>query len=265
MKMITQAVLASALLALPAFAAEKAAAAPEAKASRVSFVTADNWTLYGDYLPAKPGMPTVIMVHGLGSSRGEWKVLEDRLAPKGAGYLSIDMRCHGESVKNPQGKTESNWMSCLQNSADIKGAWDYLTAHKVKPADIYAAGASIGANLVLAASAEGGITPAGILLFSPGLDYRGIKTGKAIEKTGRLPVFMAAAYSDGYALHSVGALNKTALAQGHIPEVVIAQEGHGVNMLSGNPDAAMVLERTEAFIMRNVKAAPAQTKPAKKL
>ncbi|MDD4005319.1 MAG: alpha/beta hydrolase [Elusimicrobiaceae bacterium] len=264
MKKATVLIAASIFIFSPfAFCAQGTAAAPDSKPARVSFATSDGWTLYADYAPAKPGLPTVLMVHGLGSSRGEWLPLETRLAERGAGYLSVDMRCHGESVTDPSGNPMSNWMACLQNVKDVEAAWNFLVSKKVAADGIYAAGASIGANLVLNAKAAGLIRPAGLVLLSPGLDYRGITTGKAIEKIGRLPVLLAAALTDEYSLKTVRILNKTALAGGNIPEVITAGTGHGVNMfLSENPDADTVLDATGKFIFND--AGPAGRSKRKK-
>lgn len=237
-------------MSVAAFAGVNKAPAPEKDSARVSFSTADRWTLYADYLPARTGMPTVLMVHGLGASRAEWKPIEQSLAARGAGYLALDMRCHGESLTAPDGKTVPGWEGCAQSALDPAAGWNYLMlVRKLSAGDVIVAGASIGANLALTASADGMMKPRALVLLSPGLDYRGVKTESAMSRAKGVPVFMAAAYADGYAFNSVRELNKIALGAGNRPMLATPNSGHGVSMFtSDNPDAKIMLSALNDFV-----------------
>lgn len=253
-----------AFLPVAVFAGANEVPVPEEKPARVSFAAADRWTLYADYLPAKAGMPTVLMVHGLGASRAEWQPIEQSLTARGAGYLALDMRCHGESMTGPDGKAVPGWEGCAQSALDPAAGWNYLMLVKKLPAaNVIVAGASIGANLTLTACADGMMKPRAMALLSPGLDYRGVKTENAMSRVKGIPVFMAAAYTDGYALNSVRELNKIALKAGSRPMLATPNSGHGVSMFTpDNPDARIMLSALNDFVFSLYKSKAAVKKSA---
>ena len=235
----------------------------ERKQETVEVKTSDGWTLYADYLAPEKDAPTVILFHGLGSSRGEWSVLEATIAAKGGGYLAVDMRCHGESTKNPGGSQVPGWQSCQVSDDDVAGAWAYLLEAKALPEKIFIAGASVGSSLALNAAAERKAAPAGVILLSPGLDFRGIKTDESVAKLGKARLLMGAAKADQYSFDSMAALDKLAAKAGKKAVTVTAAAGHGVSMFSNdNPDAGKVVSAIADFVFPKVKQTPAPKKPA---
>ena len=206
---------------------------PAACRETVSFKTSGGCVLQAVYQSASSGSYVFVNTHGLGSSRGEWGILESRLKKKGYGYLSLDLRGHGGSVRCPGGRADYKTFSAEQwagLSADIRAAADYLKSRKVPQERLVLCGASIGANLSLKAAAEG-LRPAGIVLLSPGLSYAGIEAGAYLEGLGAVPLLMAASEDDAYAWESAGQLAARAKLRG-IPAVFRAGPGgHGANML----------------------------------
>ncbi len=218
----------------PALALAAGAAMPAAGRETVSFKTSGGCVLEAVYQPASSGSYVFVNTHGLGSGRAEWGTLEGGLKKRGCGYLSLDLRGHGRSLRCPGGRADYKTFSAEQwagLSADIRAAADYLKSRKVPRERLVLCGASIGANLSLKAAAEG-LRPAGIVLLSPGLSYAGIEAGAYLEGFGAVPLLLAASEDDAYAWESAGQLAARAKLRG-LPAVFRAGPGgHGANMLS---------------------------------
>lgn len=110
-------------------------------------------TLKGWHIPAEEGAPTIIFVHGLGSTRaGDEAVnLASRLWAEGFNTLLFDLRGHGTSG---DGKVSGGYFE--QN--DLLGAYDYLVGQGVPADSIGVIGFSMGAaTSVLGVSQEPGI------------------------------------------------------------------------------------------------------------
>jgi len=205
-----------------------------AAAGPVRFNTPDGCALEAEYQPAPSRSYVFINIHGLGSSRGEWRVLEARLKKRGYGYLSLDLRGHGRSLDcagKPVGyKTFSagDWAGL---SGNIKAAADFLKGKKVPQSRLVLCGASIGANLSLKAAAEG-LRPAGIVLLSPGMSYAGIEAAAFLDQLNGIPVLAAASEDDPYAWTSAGELTARAKLRNAPAVFRSGPGGHGANMLS---------------------------------
>jgi len=212
-----------------------AASNPAASAGEtVRFKTADGCEIEASYQAASSGSYVFVNTHGLGSDRNEWRTLEDRLKKKGYGYLSLDLRGHGRSLrcsgKPADYKTFSpaRWAGL---SADIRAAADFLKGRKVPQNRLVLCGASIGANLSLKAAAEG-LKPAGIVLLSPGLSYAGVEAGAFLKDLGAAPLLLAASENDAYAWESAGYLTVQAKSRNLAAVFRAGTGGHGANMLS---------------------------------
>jgi pimeloyl-ACP methyl ester carboxylesterase len=83
----------------------------------VNFLTDDGVSIIGSYYTplnvvsnasSSTTTPTVILLHMLGKDRGTWNAFASTLSQKGSyAVLSIDLRGHGESVKQNNGNTIS--------------------------------------------------------------------------------------------------------------------------------------------------------------
>lgn len=209
----------------PALLLVLAAAAPAAPTRQVEFKTADGWTLSALERPARRGGLTLVLAHGVGSSKAEWSLLAERLAAKGIGSLAVDLRGHGGSTEGPGGERNfqdfdatGEWGRAVE---DLRAAARWLEARGVKPSRIAFGGASIGANLASQAAFVRTATPC-LLLLSPGPDYRGTR----LAARPGLKTLAAAAPTDPYAFQTLEPLSRMAAAA-----TLEASSGHGAQML----------------------------------
>ncbi|MEK7388251.1 MAG: alpha/beta fold hydrolase [Elusimicrobiota bacterium] len=228
--------LGSLALSLSAAAAVAAAPAP----ASVSLRSADGWTLEATYRPARPGRPTLILAHGVGSARAEWSRLAERLALKGVGTLAVDLRGHGGSLNGPWGRADftsfdarSEWPRA---EADVRAAASWLELRGVPRESIAFGGASIGANLAAAVAADASRAPF-LLLLSPGTDYRGVR----LKARPGLDALAVASMQDAYAFSAVDELRRRGLAT-----VLTAPAGHGVQVF----DDPATLEAVVSWVAR---------------
>ena len=112
--------------------------------SRRGDVTLDGW-----YLVGRGGMPVVIFVHGLGSTRtgGGMTELACMLNERGYGVLLFDLRGHGRSGT---GLMSAGWHERM----DALGAFDYLSGRGVPTDSIGLLGLSLGAAAAALAAAD---------------------------------------------------------------------------------------------------------------
>src|SRR5512139_2594953 len=89
-----------------------------------TFETSDGVTLKGWLIKPpeeRPGMPGIIICHGLGANRSDFSELAAMLARRGYWVLAFDFRAHGES-----GGSRSSLG--LHEQKDIEAALTFLTA-----------------------------------------------------------------------------------------------------------------------------------------
>lgn len=201
------------------------AAAPEG--ARVVLTAEDGVPLVGTYWATAPDRPApgVLLLHMVGRTRGDWTRLARRLQAEEYAVLAIDLRGHGESG----GKQDYPAMM-----KDVAAAYTWLRQQEaVAPDAVVLIGASIGANLALNFAAE---EPSvrGLVLLSPGLDYRGIQTEAAMQRYGARPVLIVASEEDGYAASSSRTLDARALGPHQLK--MYKGIGHGTDMLSASAD-----------------------------
>jgi len=169
---------------------------------RVIFTSDDGVSLVGSYYKPSIGInnstPSVILLHMLGSDRGTWDNFAQKLCQNGYAVLSVDLRGHGESIK--QANSTISYQSFMPRNfknmtLDVKAAKKYLTEERdANPKQISIIGASIGANLALNYAASDQSIKS-VILLSPGLNYRGISTLDAIMKY-KNPTYIVVAEKD---------------------------------------------------------------------
>jgi dienelactone hydrolase len=114
---------------------------------------------------------------------------------------------------------------------DVMAAVSFLRGRgDVQPDRIGLIGASLGANLAVAAGASDPSIKT-IALLSPTLDYRGLRIEQSARKYAPRPMLIVTSREDAYAVRTARELTKgnTAANREH---VVFDQAGHGTTMLS---------------------------------
>lgn len=214
-------------------------AASPAAVTEVQIEAVDGQQISGTFYPGSgsPPFPGILLTHMLGGSREQWDMLVPSLTDIGYAVLAVDMRGHGETGG------EVDWERARSDTLD---AWLYLSSRDdIDSGKTALIGASIGANLSLAAAAsEPGINT--VVLLSPGLDYRGVTTMDTLEGYGERPVFIAASTEDSYAAESSQALAET--APGEVQLHMFQGAGHGTNMLAREPQLIeLILDWLEEY------------------
>jgi alpha-beta hydrolase superfamily lysophospholipase len=138
---------------------------------RVRLSASDGWVLVGDYYPAN-GSKGVVLMHVLPALKESWRDFALELQRNGISSIALDARGHGESAV-PRSFLEFSEADQQKRVLDVQAAEGFLRS-RGKTA-IFGVGASIGANAVLVYESEWNSLD-GIVLLSPGLDYRGLKT-----------------------------------------------------------------------------------------
>lgn len=216
---------------------------------------AEGVQLVGSFRAPKGKRNLWILLHGLGSNRGEWEEFAKAVAEKGDGVLAFDLRGHGESTHNPAGREPlnfQNWKTAGPGSpweamvGDVETAVAFM--HKTYGFEenrIGLGGASLGANLALAYGAK---NPKliGVLLLSPGMDYAGIRTEKPFATYGSRPLFLAASPGDEYAFMTVQTLAKQRGDSG-LQVAAGPTAEHGVNMFKDPAFTQRVLAWTQTL------------------
>jgi len=218
---------------------------PVNAAEKITFKTADKITLHALFTAPKEGNPTVVMLHGLASWKGEWKSLITMLEEKGWGVLSYDARGHGDSSirRDEQGGPVgyryfgppgigSPWRRMIN---DVGMAVSYLNEeHKIPRSSMFFMGASLGANVALNYAARSKFQK-GVVLLSPGLNYQGIETKRVALVSVDMPVLIIVSERDRYSFQSSKQLKNRHQFMELWTDV---KPGHGVQMFD-----ASLLER----------------------
>jgi pimeloyl-ACP methyl ester carboxylesterase len=212
----------------------------------VSFPAQDRFVVHGTLYPAAdPAAGAVVLVHQLGSSRGEWSGVVEALREAPAlTVLAIDLRGHGESNADAEGHAISygdfdtaGWSA---TQGDVTAAVDYLRSSEapVHPRRIALVGSSLGATAVVRAAAEDRSLDV-IATLSPGRAYRGVDSILVAVNMGERSFLALAAREETDSVETAEALaritgGRTELIDGH---------AHGVALLSESPELLGILTR----------------------
>lgn len=222
--------LALTLLPIGACTRNNAAGVPEG--AEVQFNTADGFRIHGTmFSPEGERPPGLILVHMLGSDRSSWRNFARKAQQAGFMCLAYDMRGHGEStLQDGQPKsfaafTDADWAAA---TADIEAAKKALVEQGADPANLAIIGASIGANLALV-YAQGDRDIQTVVMLSPGLDYKSIRTESVMKAYPGRPVLLMASESDTYSAKSCAVLKEA--AQGYSELRGYGGTAHGTDLL----------------------------------
>jgi len=134
--------------------------------------------------------PGVVLLHMLDKNRHDWDAFGRQLQSLGYHVVSVDLRGHGESDLTWKDFSPKEFNDMV---LDAKAAQQYLGK------DVAVIGASIGANIALNFASDDSVKT--VVLMSPGLEYKGVKSEESIENLDK-PVLIIAAEGDTYAADS---------------------------------------------------------------
>ena len=200
--------------------------------------SSDGVSLGATVYPVKePNPPGLVLVHMLGADRRTWGPFAERAQRSGYMCVAVDLRGHGDSRiiggqrVSYKDFAAQDWLATLK---DIEAARRALIERGVNPKNVALVGASIGANLVLNYAVDQNDVPA-IVLVSPGLDYKGVKTDTQIAAYGKRPCLLVTSEGDSYAASSCATLKKAASGLCELREYT--GSAHGTNIFDASQTA----------------------------
>ena len=184
--------------------------------------TTDGKHVYASIEKSSGSKKGVVLVHGDGRTSADWVALAQRLAKSQMTTIAPDLRGHGRSVEGTPVAQDSDYLAMVY---DVEASVAWLRSNGVT--EVSCVGASLGANLCLAAAARDP-SIVNVVLLSPGLNYHGVKA--SMDGYGDRPVLFVASADDTYGAKTVGILEAKAMGQHH--SEMYAHAGQGAKMLS---------------------------------
>jgi len=242
--------------------AERSVSPPQ----EASFRTDDGVTIHGTLYPAADrSAPAVILVHQLGSSRGEWAAVIEALREEPTlTVFAIDLRGHGESTEGPDGAISyggfdtAAWAALEQ---DVRGAIRHLRSEEswLLPSRVALVGSSIGATAVIRTAARDPNLDV-IAVLSPGRAYHGVDAILAATELGPRAFLALASREELDCVETAEALARITSGRTELYDGA----AHGVAMLDGHEErtALLVSFLRDALARPRVEPAAAEEAPA---
>ncbi|MEK6973718.1 MAG: alpha/beta fold hydrolase [Nanoarchaeota archaeon] len=184
---------------------------------KLQFKTSDNINIVGNYYDADSDK-NVILLHRLNVDKSSWDDFPLELRKNGFNVLAIDLRGHGQSDLNWNnfGAKEFNDIT-----KDVEAAATFMNSRH--EGTFFIIGESVGANTALNYALKNKASK--IVLLSPGLDYRGIKTDASSLNTD---ILFVVSKDDAYSYESVQKLYRQSKGKKELK--VYDSAGHGAQM-----------------------------------
>lgn len=180
-----------------------------------------------------------VLIHMMPATKESWKDFSEYLLNFNYRSIAIDLRGHGESDGGPNSYLEFKDEDRQKSILDLDSAVSYIIKEEgATPEKITIVGASIGANLALKYISENKEFKK-VVLLSPGLDYRGIKTeplAKLLENSQSV-LLVGAKDDERSGGNIVSQIRKieSVIPSGVKTEVKIYNDGgHGTDILKGH-------------------------------
>ena len=176
----------------------------------VRFRATDGVTITGTYYPVKENpAPVVLLIHSVSRNRTIWDSFAKLLQQNGLAALAIDLRGHGDSIRKQtaDGVATMDFHNFATGDyqdmlLDIEAAVDWLLAQPgIDGKHVALVGESFGANLVLR-YAYINEDVAAVVVFSPGINYRTVRTDDVIAAVGHRPLRIFVSQLDSFAFES---------------------------------------------------------------
>jgi pimeloyl-ACP methyl ester carboxylesterase len=178
-------------------------------------------TLFGAPLRPAPGL---LLVHDREQDHTAWDAFAARLQAAGYAVLTVDLRGHGQTGGGV------NWPLAQDDVRIVLAQLAVLPG--INNTQLIVIGAGIGANLGLNACADQ-VGCVGMVMLSPGLDYRGITTPEAMARLGARPVLIVASENDDN--NPADSLQLDSMAAGDHQLQIFPAAGHGTAMFAADP------------------------------
>lgn len=204
--------------------------------TEVTLTTSDDIKIAGTYYSA-PGenKPGVILLHMLSRNRKDLSDFAEVLQESGYPVIAIDLRGHGDSDLNWMEFSDSDFNNMV---LDVEAAKDFLVETGIGETNVIVIGGSVGANVALNYAASDSDIK-GIVLLSPGLEYRGVKTEDAMVAYGDRPALIVASEGDTYSAQSSQKLYSLAGEKSEIK--VYPSSAHGTGIILSQNAAPFIL------------------------
>ncbi|MGO9528318.1 MAG: alpha/beta hydrolase [Verrucomicrobiia bacterium] len=232
--------------------------------------TTDNVDIAGTLYPVPhTPAPAVLLVHSVERDRHVWAGFAAVLQKNGLAVLAIDLRGYGESTRKETADgpvtldarkfTGGDYRDMM---LDVETAVDWLQARpEVDGKHIALVGESFGANIVLRYAAINEDIAA-VVVLSPGITYRGVRTDDIISQVAHAPLRIFVSQYDPFAFESskrlVEILKETGAPTTTNELTICTGNLHGSDMLLGvrNLPQIVVTWLKDAFTRRPTPSAP---------
>jgi pimeloyl-ACP methyl ester carboxylesterase len=261
---MTPAVLLAFALARAAVAAPGTpTAAPPLPGDAVDLKAVDGWSLKAVWRKADAGQPTLILLHGTGQRKEDWRPLARALDRQGTGFLAIDLRGHGESRTSPTGEAVS-WKKLHATrdandyqdmTRDAEAGVGYLTGQGVAEDSIAVVGAEVGGSIAVKYAAVHPKVPF-VIMLSPGLDWQEVPIVNAVRAYKARPILLVYSEADKRSSKETPVLYefaKMAAGPDHAALIVVPED-RGTRMLRADKG---LVEQILAWVANPVPPAPA--------
>lgn len=212
-------------------------AGPALPGEPVELKTVDGWTLKAMFAPSVPGKMTLLLLHGTGQRKEDWKRLAFPLTRAGYGVMAVDLRGHGESRVSPAGE-ELTWKKLRATptandfadmSRDAEAAVAWLAGQGVPEDSIGFIGSEVGGSIAIRYAATHQKVPL-VVMLSPGMRWQEVLTPNALRALKRpipTPVLMVYSEADKRSAKEVPilyAFAKAAVGERHAALISVPQE-----------------------------------------
>lgn len=164
----------------------------------LTFSTSDKYQISAKLYKADSDVG-VILLHQLGRDKSTYDSFAKEIQKNNINALAIDLRGHGASSGSLGTFSDRDFNNMI---LDVSSSKAYLESIGIT--NIFVVGASIGANTALNFVVTNPDLK-GVVLLSPGLDYRGIKTQEDAKKI-KVPTLIIVSRQDSYAFDSSNTL-----------------------------------------------------------
>lgn len=202
----------------------------------------------------KAHYPTIVLLHSLGYTSGQWENLTPTLAKQGYAVLAVDLRGHGISNKDSKFKIHS-W-EYFRNKMFEKYPDDVIaiikqTQKTTKKAEFnhYAIiGGDIGANTAVLVAQKMPVKPKALILLSPSRTIKGLYIPIAMTELGSTPILVMSSSKDRITTNEEIILKRFSQAEYLIKNVNTNRTG--MMLIRNNPD---VMKSISWFINQKMK------------